>query len=77
MLRDKNVLFLCCVHFVGKYYNLVVIKTVYRKPISRPKASDWVTFSFSSNQTSFVTYFISLTCVYPNVKLQQIFHSIL
>ena len=40
---------------------LVVLKTVNRKPICRPKDSDPVMFRFLLTKTGFVTYFIILT----------------
>ena len=56
---------------------LLVLKTVNRKPICRPKDTDPVTFRFLQTKTGFITYFIILPQVHQNIELQQIFHSIL
>ena len=53
-----------CIHFVSLtcyfLYLKIVLKTVNRKPICRPKDSDPVTFRFLQTKTGFITYFIIL-----------------
>ena len=40
--------------------NILVLKTVNRKPVCQPKDSDPVTFRFLQTKTGFITYVIIL-----------------